>query len=122
MLKNLVLIFIGGGVGSIMRYLVSFFSHKFINIGGFPFGTLIVNVIGCFLIGLLTSQITKLDDSLRLLLVTGFCGGFTTFSAFSSESIALYQNENYFLMILYIVMSIILGLSAVLIGNYLIKM
>lgn len=121
MFRNLVLIFIGGGVGSIMRYLVSFFSQKFINIGGFPFGTLIVNVIGCFLIGLLTGQMTKLDDGLRLLLVTGFCGGFTTFSAFSSESIHLYQNENYFLMIVYIVTSVILGLIAVLMGNDLMK-
>jgi len=121
MFKNLVLIFIGGGVGSIMRYLVSFFSQKLINIGGFPLGTLLVNVIGCFLIGLLTSQITKIDESLRLLLVTGFCGGFTTFSAFSSESIVLYQNENYFLMILYIFVSLILGLTAVLMGSYLMK-
>lgn len=121
MLKNLVLIFIGGGVGSVMRYLASFFTSKYINVGSFPLATLLVNVLGCFLIGVLLSQFSKLDDSLRLLLVTGFCGGFTTFSTFSSESIQLYTSENYFLMIFYIICSILLGLIAVWVGGSLIK-
>ncbi len=122
MLKTLVLIFIGGGVGSVMRYLVSFFTSKFITIGSFPLGTLLVNIIGCFIIGVLLSQFSKIDDTLKLFLVTGFCGGFTTFSTFSSESINLYHSQNYFLMTLYIISSVSLGLIAVWLGNNVVKL
>lgn len=121
MFKNIIYIFIGGGIGSVLRYLVSFYGQKLWNVGVFPIGTLFVNLIGCFIMGVLSAYFVRVDNSLKFLLITGFCGGFTTFSAFSAESIHLWQSENYFLMILYILTSIILGLAAVLLGSFIMK-
>lgn len=115
-MKNLILIFIGGGIGSIARYLLSSFTQKFWTIGTFPFGTLVVNMIGCFLIGYFTSTFLKIDDYLKFFLITGFCGGFTTFSAFSIENYTLWQSQNYTLLFLYIILSVFLGLGAVFLG------
>ncbi|WP_313028221.1 fluoride efflux transporter CrcB [Soonwooa sp.] len=116
MLKNLVLIFIGGGIGSILRYLISFFSLKFFKTSGFPIATLIINLVGCFLIGLFSAYFIKQDSGLKFLFITGFCGAFTTFSTFSAENVILYQNGNYVSLISYILLSIILGFFAVLMG------
>lgn len=115
-MKNLLLIFIGGGIGSVARYLLSSFTQKFWAIGTFPFGTLVVNMIGCFLIGYFTSTFLKIDDYLKFFLITGFCGGFTTFSAFSIENYNLWQSQNYTLLFLYIILSVFLGLGAVFLG------
>ena len=79
-------------------------------------GTFVVNIIGCFLIGVLTSYFLKVDNYLKFLLITGFCGGFTTFSTFSAENISLWQSGEYFILILYVVLSVILGLGAVYLG------
>lgn len=122
MLKNIIYIFIGGGIGSVMRYLVSFYGQKFWNVGAFPIGTLLVNIIGCFIMGLLSAYFVKIDNSLRFLLITGFCGGFTTFSAFSAESMTLWQSQNYITLISYITISILLGLTAVFSGFFLAKL
>ena len=110
-MKNLLLIFIGGGIGSVARYLLSSFTQKFWTIG-----TLVVNMIGCFLIGYFTSTFLKIDDYLKFFLITGFCGGFTTFSAFSIENYTLWQSQNYTLLFSYIILSVFLGLGAVFLG------
>lgn len=79
-------------------------------------GTFVVNIIGCFLIGVLTSYFLKVDNYLKFLLITGFCGGFTTFSTFSAENYSLWQNGNYPVLLLYVLLSIIVGLIAVYLG------
>jgi fluoride exporter len=117
MLKNIIFIGIGGGLGSICRYLMSFALAKWIDMA-FPLGTFLINILGSLLIGLLLGFFDKtlLSDSARLLLVTGFCGGFTTFSAFSSENLNLILSGNWFTAILYSLLSILLGISAVWLG------
>ena len=84
-------------------------------------GTFVVNMIGCFLIGVLTSYFIKVDNYLKFLLITGFCGGFTTFSTFSAENYSLWQEGNYEVLILYIALSVIVGVGAVFLGLQLIK-
>ena len=120
MLKNILLVAIGGGIGSALRYLTAVFIQRYFS-SGFPLATLLVNVIGCFLIGILigTFQRHQLTDSnLKWLLVTGFCGGFTTFSAFGIESIVLFEIGNQARAFLYIGSSVILGLFAVWLGLF----
>lgn len=84
-------------------------------------GTFVVNIIGCFLIGVLTSYFLKVDNYLKFLLITGFCGGFTTFSTFSAENYSLWQNGNYPILLLYVLLSIIVGLIAVYLGLHVAK-
>lgn len=123
MIKEILLVGLGGGVGSIFRYLTSVLVTKHFP-SPFPWGTLVVNVVGCLLIGLLLGMIEKnqlLSPGLRLLLVTGFCGGYTTFSAFALENVNLFSNQHALTAILYIAASIGLGLLAVWAGLYLIK-
>lgn len=123
MLKTLLLVGLGGGVGSIIRYMAGLYVHRYFP-STFPWGTLAVNVIGCFLIGLfmgLSDRSTGLDPNWRLLLVVGFCGGFTTFSALSMESIDLLQNNQAMTAFLYIGLSVVVGLSATLTGFLLMK-
>lgn len=117
-MKELILLFIGGGTGSVLRYLISAECNK-VNNSDFPLGTLIVNVTGCVLIGLFYSLSTRLNLSAetRLLLTTGLCGGFTTFSTFSNESLLLYRNEEYIILGLYIGLSLILGIGGVILGS-----
>ena len=123
MLKTLILIGLGGGVGSIFRYLTGLYVYKYLP-ASFPWGTLVVNVIGCFLIGLfmgLSERSQGLDPDWRFLFVVGFCGGFTTFSAFSMESISLLQNHQAMAAFLYIAASVVVGLSATMIGFFLMR-
>lgn len=114
MLKTIFIIFLGGGLGSISRFLISFYTRKFILIGSFPLGTLLVNVLGCFLIGYFSNMIK--DNYLKLFFTTGFCGGFTTFSTSSLENITLWKNGDYRILFLYFISSIILGILGVLLG------
>lgn len=115
-MRNLLYIFIGGGTGSILRYLISNYTQKLWNINSFPMGTFLVNITGCLLMGFLTSYFMKNDNSLKFLLITGLCGGYTTFSAFSAENYSLWQNQQYGILFLYIVLSVVLGLGAVIVG------
>ena len=118
MIKNLLLVLLGGGLGSIARYLLSYFFTKN-NVSNFPWATFMANSLGCLLIGLLFGYIQKnnlQNETLKLLLITGFCGGFTTFSTFSLENIQFIQNQNYNLAIIYTLASIFVGFLAVIIG------
>lgn len=118
MIKQLILVGLGGAIGSVLRFLTSVLVAKYWS-GLFPLATFGVNVVGCFVIGLLLGLLEQravLDDRLRLLLITGFCGGFTTFSAFASENINLLQHHHYGFAILYIVVSVLLGLLALWLG------
>lgn len=117
MLKAFTLVGVGGAIGSIGRYLAAQYIQSRFVASGFPYGTLIVNISGCFLIGIIFGIASKADllQEWRLLLVTGICGGYTTFSAFSYESITLLKNHNLVYFSVYVAASVILGLLATLI-------
>jgi CrcB protein len=115
-MRNLVYIFLGGGVGSVLRYLISMYTQKLVKIGSFPLGTFLVNILGCFMIGFLTSYFMKSDNYLKYLLITGLCGGFTTFSTFSIENYSLWENQQFATLIFYIVLSVLIGFIAVFSG------
>lgn len=119
-MKTLLFVFLGGGIGSVLRFIVSSFGQKLWTINSFPLGTLLVNILGCFMIGVFTSLL-KDNPQLKFLLITGFCGGFTTFSTFSSENIHLWQSGQIFIAIIYIALSLILGFMAVYLGLQIIK-
>ena len=111
-----VWVFIGGGIGSMFRFsLTRLFPY---DEGTFPYATLLANIISSFILGILLGWIIKNGMSVqyRLLLITGFCGGFSTFSTFSGEGLYLLQKGQWGLAAGYIIVSIILGLAAVLIG------
>lgn len=117
-MKELLLIFIGGGTGSVLRYLVG----RCLGSSAWPWGTFAVNIIGCFLIGLIGTWIARhsLSPDLRLLLVVGLCGGFTTFSTFSNEALGLMRSSQLLLALAYIVGSVALGVIAAYVGTKLI--
>tara|TARA_B100000575_G_scaffold286527_1_gene283449 strand:+ start:2590 stop:2964 length:375 start_codon:yes stop_codon:yes gene_type:complete len=117
MIKNIFLVFIGGGLGSICRYLISeiIYFKKFI----FPYPTFITNLLGCFLIGLVLGWSIKnsnIDSSLIILFAVGFCGGFTTFSSFSYESLTLINNNQILNLFVYVFSSILIGIFSIFIG------
>ncbi|MBN1638681.1 MAG: fluoride efflux transporter CrcB [Ignavibacteriales bacterium] len=118
MIKNILLIGLGGFIGSIARYFVSRL-NLYIDFFSIPIGTLLVNVSGSFVIGFLTGIATKsavLSVEWRMFLMVGLCGGFTTFSTFTSENLMLLHNGQFFPIFLYTVISIILGFVAVYLG------
>ena len=115
MMKEIALVALGGGVGSALRFLTSALVGR-CALGHFPLPTLAVNVAGCFLMGLLASLLghgTPGGNTLRMLFVTGFCGGYTTFSTFASENVALLQEGRAGMALLYVAVSAAAGLAAV---------
>ena len=118
MIKNLLIVGLGGAVGSMLRYAV----QKIFQVQSaatFPTGTLLVNIAGCFLIGILWSMISRSltwNEEMKLLLMTGFCGGFTTFSAFTLEGIGLLKENKMALFLIYLTASVVGGLLATFIG------
>ncbi|MCO5233883.1 MAG: fluoride efflux transporter CrcB [Chitinophagales bacterium] len=121
-MSNLIYVGIGGAAGSILRYLISLYFSNY-NHHSFPKGTFIVNALGCLLIGISIGIIEKylILSEYRLLLITGFCGGFTTFSTFSFESIMLFNNGHIMTAISYILLSVITGIVLIALGLYLTK-
>lgn len=109
--------FFGGG----LRYLISQLL-KLSVFGAFPLGTFVVNVLGCFLIGVFSTlpENHSINPSTRLLLTTGLCGGFTTFSTFMNENVSLIKNDNFTMSLLYVFASLALGFIAVLAGRQLV--
>ena len=117
MLKNFLLVGLGGMIGSILRYAASLFIKN--PATGFPFATFSVNIIGSFIIGWVFGISLKegmINWDWKLFLTTGICGGFTTFSALSLEGVALLQQQRYGTFALYFIMSILLGLAAAWLG------
>jgi fluoride exporter len=123
MFKILLIIGSGSFIGGISRFLASrFFQHTFIS--SFPFGTFMVNIIGCFLIGLfygISEQSNYISSELRMFLTVGFCGGFTTFSTFASENLALLKDGSIMHFALYTGLSVFLGILVAYLGNLIIK-
>jgi fluoride exporter len=117
-MTNTLLIFIFGGIGSVLRYAIGELSAKWFGLG-FPWGTLSVNIIGCILIGIFARVIPLPQNGgneLRLIFMTGLCGGFTTFSAFTLDAANLYMRGETGLSIAYITASVVLSLFGVAIG------
>lgn len=119
MLKDILLVGLGSFVGGSARYIVSKAVQSW-TVTAFPFGTFAVNILGCLLLGFFSGlHITGgwLSPSTRLILTTGFCGGFTTFSTFMNESNTLLKDGNSLYFSLYIIVSLSIGLGAVIVGN-----
>jgi CrcB protein len=122
-MKALLMVFLGGGLGSVLRYLIS----RALNITGFPFplGTFAVNIVGSLLLGFVLGLALKsgqLSNNTVLFMATGFCGGFTTFSTFAFENQQLLKSGDYFNFAIYTLGSIIVGFTAIFVGLYLSKM
>ena len=119
-MKSFLLVFLGGGLGSGLRYLVTITMNQYSKV--LPFGTFTINMLGCLLIGLILGYAQKentLTSNQTLLLATGFCGGFTTFSAFANENLELIKNGEIFNFSVYTIGSVLIGILAVCIGFYL---
>lgn len=112
MIECLIVAF-GGAIGAVLRYLIGLIplSQK----SGFPIKTFLINVIGCFIIGIIAALAEKnsLNPKIVLFIKVGFCGGFTTFSSFALETQGLLEKGSVFIAILYIILSILVGIFAV---------
>ena len=124
-MKAVILVFLGGGLGSLIRYWVSIAVKQQLDARLNLLGTFTVNILGSLLIGLLMGWLFKTESNypnLQLLLVVGFCGGFTTFSSFSAENLNLLENKLYTEFLFYGLGSLLLGILAVFIGFLIIKL
>jgi len=115
---NILVVFIGGGLGAVARYLLQGFVYRFAGTE-FPYGTIVVNILGCFTIGLLMSSMEErflATPALRLFLTIGILGGFTTFSSFSYETMALLREGNFLAGGMNVVASFVVCLGATWLG------
>ncbi|MBR9855146.1 MAG: fluoride efflux transporter CrcB [Algicola sp.] len=121
-MKQALLVFLGGGFGSVLRFLISKPLNSLFH--NFFLGTFTVNIIGCLIIGLVLGLSAKghiLSHNSTLLLATGFCGGFTTFSAFAFEKHTFLKSGDFLNFTIYLTASIILGILAVIMGLWIAK-
>ena len=122
MMKQILLVFLGGGLGSTFRYWIGKYLNS--NVTGIPYGTFAANIIGSFIIGIILGMALK-NDSLSqntvLFLATGFCGGLTTFSAFAYENHIFLKAGDFMTFALYTCGSFIIGFAAVFLGMWLVK-
>ncbi|TYA57539.1 fluoride efflux transporter CrcB [Formosa maritima] len=121
-MKQLLLVFVGGGFGSVLRYLIGKHFNSFET--GIPYGTFAANILGSLFIGIILGLAAKnnsLSQNSTLLLATGFCGGFTTFSAFAYENHIFLKSGDFLNFAIYTIASFVIGFLAVFFGLYLVK-
>jgi CrcB protein len=121
-MKNLLLVFVGGGFGSVLRYGIGKFLNGSQN--GIPYGTFAANVLGSLIIGILlglAAKNTAISHGQTLLLATGFCGGFTTFSTFAYENHIFLKSGDFTSFAIYTIATFIIGFMAVFLGIWLAK-
>ncbi len=124
MTKSILLVGIGGAAGSVLRYLTQVLVSRYFA-GAFPLATFTANMLGCLIIGILLGVLERnevADSSMKLLLVTGFCGGYTTFSAFAADNLQLMQSGNSLTALLNMGASLLISLIAVWLGLTLVKL
>ncbi len=120
-LPEILLVFVGGGAGSTVRFLLGRWVNAWHN-HNFPFGTLSANIMACLVLGLvigIADHRQLISPAARLFWTVGFCGGFSTFSTFSAETLTLIQSGFHLSMVIYIVLSLVLCLAATFGGIYL---
>ena len=123
MIKSVLIVGIGSFIGGALRYLISTLFKQFCT-QGFPWGTLLVNLMGCFIFGAIFALFSKYSSTSHpwcLLLTTGLCGGFTTFSTFAYESVLMLQQGNLSGFISYVATSLIMGISLFALGYRIFK-
>jgi len=121
-LKQILLVFLGGGFGSALRFIIGKWLNNSEN--GIPYGTFAANIIGSLLIGVILGLAAKnetLSQSQTLLLATGFCGGFTTFSTFAYENHVFLKSGDFMSFAIYTIASFVVGFLAVFLGIWLVK-
>ena len=124
MFKAILFVGMGSFVGGSLRYVLSKYVHDLLNIN-FPLGTFLVNIIGCLVIGFCYGAFLSgdvMDNNMRLLLTTGFCGGFTTFSTFINENYDYIKDQHFFLLAFYTSLSLFVGLLMLYLGYSLAKL
>ena len=123
MLKEIIAVFIGGGLGSVLRFLIN--KIEIISDNNFPYSTFISNFLGCLILGIVLGYFIKNENTNSMLFVfltVGICGGFTTFSSFSNESLQLIQNGEIFTFLAYLLGSLVIGIMSVYMGTLTFKL